>query len=302
MSIGDHLKTKSKKPKDYKPIYVTLAIVASILPFVVGYARLKLILSGLGIYLIPNEVYGLSYIYFSGFAWLSSNLLLPALAFLLGKAFAKIGFKGWQLYVMFGLIPPSLIALQMMLPFSIHVQPPSFYYMSARVTCFLVLAYFGYYWARIVNELKTVVNAFLIIMMLFWVVPHFYSSISMEKSIIRCGAPVATFALNPGLSGRLITCTPISTESEDSIDYVFGAYETKGFLINKHANSYYFIPKDVISGASFGPGTDELCVVPEKNVIVFVQNVGEKGHGIESHDYERSPQKGLIRYRSKDWK
>ena len=296
------MKTKSKKPKDYKPIYVTLALFAFILPFVVGYARLKLILSGLGIYLIPNEVYGLSYIYFSGFAWLSINLLLPALAFLFGKAIAKIDFKGWQLYVMFGLIPVFLSTLQLLLPFSIRVQPPSFLYMAAKVICFLVLASFGYYWNRILKELRNVVYFFLSVMMVFWVVTHFYSSISMEKSMIRCGAPVATFALNPGLSGRLITCTPISTESEDSIDYVFGAYETKGFLINKHANSYYFIPRDVISGNSFGPGTDELCVVPEKNVIVFVQNVGEKGHGIESHDYERSPQKGLIRYRSKDWK
>ncbi len=296
------MKTKSKKPKDYKPIYVTLTIFAFILPFVVGYARLKLLLSGLGIYLIPNEVYGLSYIYFSGFAWLFINLLLPALAFLLGKAFAKIEFKGWQLYVMFGLIPPSLIALQMMLPFSIRVQPPSFYYMAARVTCFLVLAYFGYYWARVVKELKNVVYAFLVIMMLFWVVSHFYSSISMEKSMIRCGAPVAMFALNPGLSGRLITCTPISTESEESIEYVDGAYETKGFLINKHANSYYFIPKDVITGNSFGAGTDELCVVPEKNVIVFVQNVGERAGGANGYTYEKSPQKGLVRYRSKDWK
>jgi len=199
-------------------------------------------------------------------------------------------------------IPVFLISLQMLLPFSIRVQPPSFYYTAARATCFLVLLYSGYYWTWVVKELKYVGYAFLAIMMLFWVVSHFFSGISMEKSIIRCGAPISMFSINPGLSGRLITCTPISTESEESIDYVDGAYETKGFLINKHANSYYFIPKDVITGNSFGPGTDDLCVVPEKNVIVFVQNVGEKGHGNESYDYEKSPQKGLVRYRSKDWK
>jgi len=84
---------KKHKKADYKPHFVIFAILAFLLPFVVGYARLKLLLSGLDIFLIPSEVYGLCYIYFSGFAWLAINLLLPVLAFLLGKVLAKIEFK-----------------------------------------------------------------------------------------------------------------------------------------------------------------------------------------------------------------
>ena len=59
------MKTK-KKEKDYKPFYAIAAILVFLLPFAVGYMRLKLLLSGLDIFLIPSEVYGLSYVYFSG--------------------------------------------------------------------------------------------------------------------------------------------------------------------------------------------------------------------------------------------